>query len=242
MKLEIRSVSKSFGRVRALDRVSLEIQPGQIVALLGANGAGKTTLLRCLSGIAAPDSGSVHYDEVAFERNNMSLRKRICFLPDFPVLFYEMTVLRHIGMVLRLYDADAPGIEEKVIALLKEFDLFTEAESQLHTLSRGQIYKTALAAMIAVNPEIWLLDEPLASGMDPHGINAFKQHARAAARNGRTIIYTTQILEVVERFSDRVAILHHGELRAFDTVTVLESSGQQGGLEQLFQQLRSEIQ
>lgn len=240
MKLELRSVSKSYGRVRALDRVSLEMLPGQIVALLGANGAGKTTLLRCLSGIAAPDNGSIHYDELVFERSNLALRKRLFFLPDFPVVFYEMTVLRHIGMVLRLYDADAPGIEEKVIQLLKEFDLFTEAESPLHTLSRGQLYKTALTALIAANPEIWLLDEPFASGMDPHGINAFKHHARLAAKAGRTIVYTTQILEVVERFSDRVAILHQGELRAFDTVDVLESGGEQTGLEQIFQQLRSE--
>src|SRR6059058_5507833 len=90
----------------------------------------------------------------------------------------KTTVLRHIGMVLRVYEADKTGVEQRVLQLLKDFDLFTVAENPLNTLSRGQIYKAAMVALIAVNPEIWLLDEPFASGMDPHGINMFKRYAR----------------------------------------------------------------
>jgi ABC-type multidrug transport system ATPase subunit len=239
MKLELRAVSKAYGRLQALDRVSMEVLPGQIVALLGANGAGKTTLLRCLAGISSPDSGAILYDDLPFERDNIALRRRLFFLPDFPVLFQEMSVLRHIGMVLRLYGNDTAGIENRVVELLNDFDLLPLAEAALHSLSRGQIYKAALSALIAVNPEIWLLDEPLASGMDAHGIDAFKRHAREAAKNGRTIIYTTQILEVVERFSDRVAILDQAELKAFAPVSVLEHSPP-GSLEEVFRQLRSQ--
>src|SRR5688572_5640717 len=154
MKIELRAVSKSYGKVRALDRASMEIGPGQIVAILGANGAGKTTLLRCLAGIAAPDSGAIQFDEEPFARDRLELRRRMAFLPDFPVVFYEMSVLRHIGMVLRLYGADSAGIEQRVLELLKEFDIFSLAENPLNTLSRGQVYKAALAAMIAVNPEV----------------------------------------------------------------------------------------
>ena len=238
MKIELQAVSKSYGRMRALDRASLEIGPGQIVAILGANGAGKTTLLRCLAGIAAPDSGAVRFNEEPFSRDRLDLRRQMAFLPDFPVLFYEMPLLRHIGMVLRLYGVELAGMERRVLDLLKEFDLFTVAENPLHTLSRGQIYKAALVSIIAVNPEVWMLDEPFASGMDPHGINAFKRHSREAAAQGRTIIYSTQILEVVEKFSDRVCILHQGEVRAFDSVSLLEGNGHPGGLEEIFQQLR----
>jgi ABC-type multidrug transport system ATPase subunit len=241
MKIELRAVSKSYGKARALDHASLEIGPAQIVALLGANGAGKTTLLRCLAGIAAPDSGSITYNDEAFERDKLELRRQLFFLPDFPVVFYEMSVLRHIGMVLRVYERTDAGIEGKVLQLLKDFDLFTIAENPLNTLSRGQVYKAALVALIAVNPQVWLLDEPFASGMDPHGINMLKRYAREAVSQGRTIIYSTQILEVVEKFSDRVCILHQGEVRAFDSVTLLENSGQQGGLEDIFQQLREEV-
>jgi ABC-type multidrug transport system ATPase subunit len=240
MKIELRAVSKSYGKARALDRASLEIRGGQIVAILGANGAGKTTLLRCLAGIAAPDAGEIAYNEDSFERDKLELRRQLFFLPDFPVVFYEMSILRHIGMVLRVYERDEAGIETRVLQLLKDFDLFTIAENPLNSLSRGQVYKAALVALIAVNPEVWLLDEPFASGMDPHGINMLKRYAREAVSQGRTIIYSTQILEIVEKFSDKVCILHQGEVRAFDSVTLLENAGQGGGLENIFRDLREE--
>jgi ABC-type multidrug transport system ATPase subunit len=98
-----------------------------------------------------------------------------------------------------------------------------------------------LVALIAVNPEIWLLDEPFASGMDPHGINTLKRYSREAVTLGRTIIYSTQILEIVEKFSDKVCILHQGEVRAFDSVVLLENAGQGGGLVEVFRQLREEV-
>ena len=240
MKIELRAVSKSYGKARALDRAALEIGGGQIVAILGANGAGKTTLLRCLAGIAAPDAGAIVYNDEPFERDNLELRRKLFFLPDFPVVFYEMSILRHIGMVLRVYEREEQGIEARVLQLLKDFDLFTIAENPLNTLSRGQVYKAALVALIAVNPEVWLMDEPFASGMDPHGINMLKRYAREAVALGRTIIYSTQILEIVEKFSDKVCILHQGEVRAFDSVTLLENAAQGGGLEEIFRQLREE--
>lgn len=240
MKIELRAVSKSYGRARALDRTSLEIGSGQLVAILGANGAGKTTLLRCLAGVAAPDSGEIVYNDQPFHRDNMELRRDLFFLPDMPVVFYDMSVVRHIGMVLRVYKREEAGIEAKVLQLLKEFDLLAVAENPLNTLSRGQVYKAALAALIAVNPDVWLLDEPFASGMDPHGINTLKRYARDATAHGKTVIYSTQILELVEKFSDRVCILHQGEVRAFDSVTLLRNGAQGGGLEELFQQLREE--
>src|SRR5688500_8481522 len=158
MKIELRAVSKSYGKARALDRASLEIKSGQIVAILGANGAGKTTLLRCLAGIAAPDSGAIVFNDEPFERDNLELRRALFFLPDFPVVFYEMSVIRHIGMVLRVFERDEAGIETRVLQLLKDFDLFAVAENPLSTLSRGQVYKAALVALIAVNPQVWLLD------------------------------------------------------------------------------------
>lgn len=241
MKIELRAVSKTYGKAHALDRASLEIGAGQIVAILGANGAGKTTLLRCLAGIAAPDAGAIVYNDEPFERDKLELRRQLFFLPDFPVVFYEMSVIRHIGMVLRVYEKDEAGIETRVLQLLKDFDLFTIAENPLNSLSRGQVYKAALVALIAVNPEVWLLDEPFASGMDPHGINTLKRYAREAVEQGRTVIYSTQILEIVEKFSDKVCILHQGEVRAFDSVTLLENAGQGRGLVDIFRQLREEL-
>lgn len=243
MKLEVQQLLKRFKAVRALDGVSLTIEPGQIVALLGPNGAGKTTLLRSLAGIVAPDGGKILYDGQPFLRPRLDLRKRFLFLPDFPAAFEEWTPLQHLGMVLRLYDkAQEAGIEDRVVELLLLFDLLTLANAPIATLSRGQRYKVALAALLTVNPEVWMLDEPFASGMDPLGITTFKQRAREAANQGHTIIYSTQILDAAERFSDRVCVIHRGKIRAFEATSEIRKAaqGETTGLDELFQQLREE--
>jgi ABC-type multidrug transport system ATPase subunit len=242
MKIETRGLTKRYGSVCALDRVSLEIEPGQIISLLGPNGAGKSTLLRCLSGVIAPDQGQVYFDDQLFRRDRLELRRRLYFLPDFPLLFADRSVLRNVGIFVRFYEAEKEGIEDRVIELLRDFDLLPLAEAPLLTLSRGQLYKAALVALMAADPEVWLLDEPFASGMDPHGINAFKRRALDAARRGRTILYSTQLLDLAERFSDRVCVIHQGELRAFDTLNRLREQAQDKSnvLEPLFQSLREE--
>jgi ABC-type multidrug transport system ATPase subunit len=240
MKIELRSVLKTYRLVRALDRVSMLIEPGQIVSLLGPNGAGKTTLLRCLSGIAAPDKGGVYLDEQEFRRDAMDLRKRMHLLPDFPFHFWEQTVARNVAITLRMFEADAPGVEDRVLELLRDFDLLPLVLRPVASLSRGQSYKAALVAMIAADREVWMLDEPFASGMDPHGIDAFKRHARDAAARGRTIIYTTQILDVAERFSDRVCVIHRGAIHAFDTLERLRQGARDKDnvLAEMFRELR----
>jgi ABC-type multidrug transport system ATPase subunit len=240
MKIELRGVLKSYRSVRALDHVSLVIAPGQIVSLLGPNGAGKTTLIRCLTGIAAPDKGEVLFDEQDFRRDRLDLRRRMYILPDFPFLFWEHSVLRNIAIILRLYDADGEGVEKRVLELLREFDMLPLALRPVFSLSRGQAYKAGLVAMLAADREAWLLDEPFASGMDPQGIDAFKRHAREAAGRGRTIIYSTQILDVAERFSDRVCLIHKGAIRAFDTLERLreQATDKDNVLQEMFRQLR----
>lgn len=242
--LQLDSVSKRYGSVRALDRVSLTVEPGQLVAVLGANGAGKTTFLRLLAGIAAPDRGTVSFDGEPMRREDLAQRQRFSFLPDFPPLFAEEPVLRNLALILRLYGAERAGVEDRVVELLRDFDLLNLADAPVGTLSRGQSYKVALVALLAVDPELWLLDEPFASGMDPHGLAAFRRHTRDAVLRGRTVIYTTQMLELVERFSDRVCVLHQGEVRAFAPVNELRSEAGDGTdvLERLFQQLREEVQ
>jgi ABC-type multidrug transport system ATPase subunit len=242
MKIETRGLVKSYGSVRALDRVSLEIEAGQILSLLGPNGAGKSTLLRCLAGLVGPDDGQVYFDDQLFRRDRLDIRRRFYFLPDFPIVFTGESVLRHVGIFVRFYEAEKDGIEDRVLQLLTDFDLLPLANAPMFSLSRGQLYKAALVALLAADPEVWLLDEPFASGMDPHGINAFKRHARDAVAHGRTIIYSTQLVDLAERFSDRVCVIHHGEVRAFDTLARLRDTSQDKDnvLEQIFQSLREE--
>jgi ABC-type multidrug transport system ATPase subunit len=185
-----------------------------------------------------PDAGAIYYDDKEFTRDDIELRRRMFFLPDFPFVFAEMTVLQHVGMSLKLFGVSRPGVEELTVQLLKDLDLLPLAERPMLAMSRGQFYKAALCAMIAVDPEVWMLDEPFASGMDPQGISVFKERAREAAQRGRTILYSTQILDVAERFSDRVCILDGGEVKAFGKISELESMTTGKGLEQVFRALR----
>jgi ABC-type multidrug transport system ATPase subunit len=236
MRVALANVTKRYGRTRALDDFSLALEGGQIVAVLGINGAGKTTLLRALAGVVAPERGQIEFDGEPFRLDRLDQRRRLWFLPDFPPLLLEEPVLTNIGLILRLFEADQPGVEERALELLRELDLVGLVNAPVGTLSRGQIYKTALTILVCVDPELWLLDEPFASGMDPVGIGVFRREARDATERGRLILYSTQWLDAVERLADRLCILHSGKLRAFGTLAELQGSGTGpgGAIEELF--------
>ncbi len=214
MRVEIDHLSKKYGALPALDDVSLTIEPGQVVALIGLNGAGKTTLFRCLSGLVAPSRGEVRYDGECFRRARLDLRRRFVLLPDFPLVYSRMSTVGHIALMARVYGRDTGNLENEIIPILGDLDMLALAEIPMGRLSRGQIYKAALAGLLAVKPELWLLDEPFASGLDPQGLSVLKAQARLAARAGATVIYSTQILEVAEKFSDRLCVIDRGKLRA----------------------------
>ena len=237
MKVQIEKVSKKFGRVWALEEVSLDLEPGQIVAVLGANGAGKTTLLNCMGGVAAPSTGRILYDGERFHRGKIDLRKRLMYLPDFPLAFARMNVLEHIAMCVRLYERPEPDAE-KVAVQLEQLSLLPLTGMPFSAMSRGQMYKSALAGVLAVDPELWIFDEPLASGMDPMGIAVFKKEARAATRRGRTVVFTTQILEIAERFADRICVLDHGGLRLNRKMEEARRTDGETDLEDLLLRLR----
>ena len=242
MLAQLKGVTKKYGRTYALNDVSLDFEPGQIVAILGPNGAGKTTLLRCLAGVVAPDRGELRFDGELFRREDLVVRRRMMFLPDFPMLFYDDTVARNLAIFLRLYEAERADSASQVIELLREFDLLPLAASPPMALSRGQIYKVALSGLLAVDPEIWLLDEPLASGMDPHGLAAFKRHARSAADRGRTVLFTTQMLDTAEKLADRVCVLQDGIVRSFASIEEIraQAADPDNPLEDLFRKLRED--
>ena len=222
MQITLDQVTKRFGTLLALDEVSLEIPPGKIVAILGVNGAGKSTLVRMLGALLVPTEGEVRYDGEKFDRSRIDLRKRLALLPDQPPVTSGQTPISYMAMCLRLWEAHRPGIEELALSLLTDFDLLPLAESTFSILSRGQTYKAALAALIAADPELWLLDEPFAAGMDPRGIAALKRHASKRAGRGGTILYTTQIVEIAEQFSDVVCVLNRGRVVALEETSQLK--------------------
>lgn len=236
MNLSLHNISKRYGSQPALRDVSLEIPTGCITAVMGRNGAGKSTLLRAISTLSPPDHGRILLGGQPLVRSDVPLRRQLMFLPDTPVIFQSDSVLKNLSILLRLYECDTEPNVTRITKLLTEFDMLACAEKPVSELSRGQIYKTALIALIAVNPQLWLLDEPFASGMDPDGLAALKRHLRAAAASGRTVVFTTQILEIAEPLAGFACILDEGRLAAAGPMADLVA--QSGSLESLFSRLR----
>lgn len=232
MKVEINRVTKAYGNTRALDDLSMVLEPGKVVALLGANGAGKSTLLRMLSGILKPDRGEVLYDGKPFDSSDLVLRRRILFLPDFPPVFTGESVLSNLGILLRLYEADGGDAPTRLVHWMEAFDLMELAEKPIEELSRGQAYKVVLSALLTIDPGLWLLDEPLASGMDPRGLSVLRKEVRAAASRGRTVVFSTQIVEVAERLADIACVLRRGAVCLHEPIETLrrQAGGESGDL------------
>ena len=218
MDIWINCINKSFTGIKVLEDVTAEIQKGTTMALLGANGAGKTTLLRCLATLCSPDSGDIRVDGEILQRGRIDLRQRLMFLPDFPDLFVDQDPLAVIAMHLKLWKADRPGVEQRVADLMDRLQIASLCDVPSFAFSRGQRYKTALAALCAVDPELWLLDEPFASGMDPQGIATFRHEVEQAVRDrARTVIYSTQMVDLACGFSDQIAVISRGRLTMYDT-------------------------
>jgi ABC-type multidrug transport system ATPase subunit len=239
VRVQVETLSKTFGAMQALDDVTLDLPGGQLVALLGPNGAGKTTLVRCLTGLLIPSAGRILYDGQPFDREDLPLRRRLAFMPETPPLEPTRSALDHAGLVLRLYEVPEEPAVERVLELLRRFDMLPSATRPASTLSRGQTYKAGLIPLIACQPDLLILDEPFASGMDPTGLSALKELAREITGRGGTVIYTTQIMDVVERFSDVVCVLHRSRLRGCAPLPELVAL-HEGGLDALFHQLREE--
>lgn len=221
MHIELQNVSKTFGRTTALKQFDLNIPPSSIIAVLGENGAGKSTLLRLLAGVCAPDNGLVRYDGAVFNRENMALRRRLHFTPDVPLVFPDQTVARNIATFAALYEKPISGREDALGAWLEDIGAAALMKRTVGMLSRGQIWKTGMACVAAVEPELWLVDEPFASGMDALGLGAFRRLARHLADQGGTVIYTTQMVEMAAEFSDHVCVIRDGALAMWESSAAL---------------------
>jgi ABC-2 type transport system ATP-binding protein len=224
MQIEITGLSKRYWLQPVLQDLDLTIAPGQIMAVVGINGAGKSTLLRCLATLLAWDKGEIRFDGERLSRDRVDLRRRLHLVSDSPPKPPNVDMITQIAFILRAYGDMPPGIEGTIADLIVEFGMEDCEYMPLQTLSRGQVYKAALISMIALDRELWLLDEPLGSGMDPRGLTALRRHVRAAASRGRTIVYTTQLLEMVWSFADSVGVLSRGRLKRFGSLAEIKSA------------------
>lgn len=240
--IELIDITQHYGVRPVLRGISLRIEPGEVVVILGPNGMGKTTLLGVMGGVLSPQKGEVWIDGMrrrGSEEEELAIRKRTVYLPDQPWLPAQRTPREFLLAVGRLYDVDPERLMTHVDQLIHLFDLSEQGDMPIRSLSAGQKKKAALCSALAAEAPILLLDEPFSGGLDPAGIMTLKriiQHHQR--RKDSTIVLTSPVPELVEEIATRIVVLHGGEILAFDTLDGLQRrTGHRGSLDEVLQRL-----
>lgn len=221
---------------RALDRLSLEVPLGGVFGLLGPNGAGKSTTLRILAGIVRPVRGTVHIEGYALPGRAVAVKRRIGYVPDAAELYECLSALEFLELCGRLHGLDERSLQARVDALLDGFELSDRREHRLGSYSKGMRQKILIAAALLHDPSLILLDEPL-TGLDVDSAMLVKDLLAALASYGKTVVYSSHVLDVVERVCSRVLVIDRGRLVADGTPDALKGVAGERSLEAVFRQL-----
>jgi ABC-2 type transport system ATP-binding protein len=228
--IRVVDVTQHYSVRPVLRHFSLEIHPGEIVALLGPNGVGKTTLLGVMAGVMLPQKGHVEIDGLvrrSSEENELAIRRKVVYLPDQPWLPMQRTGREFLIAVGQLYDVDIDRLLDHSERLLKLFELEKEGDWTISSYSNGQQKKIALCSALIAETPILLLDEPFAGGLDPAGIMALRTVLRRLVEEkNATIVLSTPVPEIIEGLADRIAVIRDGQLAAFDTLDGLRRQTQ----------------
>ena len=206
--ISVHSLIKSYNGFQAVDRLSFEVAPGEILGLVGSNGAGKTTTLRCLCGIIPSTGGRIRIGGVDLDQNPVAAKQMLAFVPDEPYLFEYLTAWDHLMLFARLYRV-GDGVD-RAEALLGDNGLTDQKYSYPAELSRGMKQKLIIACALLHSPRALVLDEPL-TGLDPGAIRRTKRMIVHTAEQGAAVIVSSHMLHLVEEVCSRILILQHGQ-------------------------------
>jgi len=237
--IEINNISKRFGDVRALDNVSLRINDGEIVGLLGLNGAGKSTLMRLMVGLLSPSEGSITVDGIDVAQQPEVVRRALGVLPDTAGLYKRLTARENIAYYARLQGMDEAAIKPACDNLIELLGMQSIAERYADGFSLGERMKTALARAIVHGPAHILLDEPT-NGLDVITTRAVRRLLQAQKAAGKCVLFSSHLMYEVENLCDRVVVIAGGRIVADGTVNEVVSQTGCASLEEAFVQL-SEI-
>ena len=207
--LTLTGITKSFGARRVLDRLDLQIEPGQSVALLGANGCGKTTTLRCIVGLAKPDAGRIAIGGVDLARDPLGARRRISYLPQKSTFPATLTVRETLAAVASLRGVGGDAVEREIDAC----GLTPLADAGVGHLSGGERQRLAMAIAFLPAVDLYLFDEPSAN-LDPVASRILFQRSRALSNAGRTLLFTTHVPADVRHLATRVVLLRNGRVES----------------------------
>lgn len=236
--IALQGLTKQYAGRPAVDSLSFAVPAGQIVGFLGPNGAGKSTTLKMLTGILEPTGGSALVCGFDLRTDVMEVKRHVGFVPESGAVFESLTGLEYLEMVAALYGIPASAARRRIEQFIAFFDLSfdTLTDKLLGAYSKGMRRKVVITSALLHNPPVVLFDEPL-EGLDANAAVGFKTLIQTLAREGKTILYSSHILDVVERVCDRVVIIDRGRLLVDGAPDALVAQHQSGTLERLFTQL-----
>jgi len=233
--LSINSVSKSFGPVKAVQNVSVEIEAGKIRGILGPNGSGKSTTLKMVLGMLKPDSGSIKVYGVDVQQSQIEAKRMIGYVPESPRLYEFLTGVEYLDFIGDVHGLDAETKKSRITEFLEAFELEGRENEMISGYSQGMKQKIAIIAAFLHRPKLLVFDEPL-NGLDPKAARIVKDLIHKLARDGVTTIFSTHILEIAEAICDGITIMYEGRILAEGTMQELRSQAGMPGstLEDVF--------
>ncbi len=235
--IKVDKVSKSFGDKKAVDNISFEVRPGEIFGFLGPNGAGKTTTIKMIVGLLKPDQGDIEVSGIDVVKNSLESKKKISYVPDNPDLYENMTGYQYLNFMADVFEIGEDLRKERIQELARKFEIEDDLNDYLKGFSHGMKQKVALIGALVSDPDVLILDEPMV-GLDPKSAFNLKALMRERCDQGKSVFFSTHIMEVAEKICDRVGIIKAGKLISYGSLDELRASADENeSLEQLFLEL-----
>jgi ABC-2 type transport system ATP-binding protein len=236
--IRLEQLSKSYGEQQAVRGIDLEIPAGQLVGLLGPNGAGKSTIIKMLTGMLLPTSGTAEVDGHDIVRDPLEVKRIVGYVPESGAVFEALTAQEYLTFIASLYHIPEDESVQRIAQFANFFDLEggDMTGKPLAAFSKGMRQKVVITSALLHNPKIVFFDEPL-NGLDANAALSFKTLITSLARDGKTIVYCSHILDVVERVCERVVIIHEGRIVADGTAQELRERAGEPTLERVFNKL-----
>lgn len=233
--IEIKNVSKSYnGTIKAVDDLSIIIPDGEIIGFLGPNGAGKTTTIKMIAGITKADTGTITINGISIVENALEAKRQFGFVPDSPDMFLRLKGIEYLNFMADIYNVDGDTRRQRIRELAERFDMESVLTDQIQSYSHGMRQKIVIMGVLVHSPSVWILDEPM-TGLDPKSSYLLKEMMREHADSGKTVFFSTHVLEVAEKLCDKVAIINKGKLLFFGTMDeVREHFKTDDSLEKIF--------
>lgn len=237
ISIRLDRVTKCYGRLRAVDDVSLEVRAGEVFAFLGPNGAGKTTTIKMITGLLAPDEGTIEVCGRPMAMDDHAVKVRLAYVPDQPYLYEKLSAREFLDFVGRMYGLDAPTIEARARHYMNRLQVTPFADQLAESYSHGMKQRVVLAAALLHEPKVLIVDEPMV-GLDPRTVRIVKELFRERAEAGLTVFMSTHTLDIAETIAHRIAIIHHGRIIACGTLEELKTRARrEHRLEDIFLEL-----